>query len=256
MFIPLYDSNHLRHIKHQYVTIGLIAANVIIFFLTSSSDEYTMQTRALGLGYVPSVAFDKATLPAELVLVPSLLTYVTYAFLHNDIFHLGGNMLFLWVFGDNVEDALGYWRYLLFYLLCAIAGALVHGLLMPDSQQPLIGASGAIAGVVTAYLILYPRVKVWILAFGRIPLRIPAYMALGLWILFQLFMLLFGQADQISWACHAGGIAAGALLVLVLRSRGVPLFEQEEPTTPPAEPAPPEPAPPADDGPTPWGPRR
>ncbi|PSJ59449.1 rhomboid family intramembrane serine protease [Pseudaminobacter soli (ex Li et al. 2025)] len=256
MFIPLYDSNHLRHIKHQYVTIGLIAANVIIFFLTSSSDEYTMQARALGLGYVPSVAFDRATLPAELVLIPSLLTYVTYAFLHNDIWHLGGNMLFLWVFGDNVEDALGYWRYLLFYLLCAIAGALAHGLLMPDSQQPLIGASGAIAGIVTAYLILYPRVKVWILAFGRIPLHIPAYMALGLWILFQLFMLLFGETDQISWACHAGGIVAGALLVLVLRSRDVPLFEQEEPAAQPAESAPAEPAPAADDGPSPWGPRR
>ena len=92
-------------------------------------------------------------------------------------------MLFLWVFGDNVEDALGHFRFLIFYLLCAMPGALLHGLVAPESEIPLIGASGAIAGVVAAYLILHPRVKIWILAFGRIPLRIPAYITLVLWIL-------------------------------------------------------------------------
>ncbi|MEP9399282.1 rhomboid family intramembrane serine protease [Mesorhizobium sp. KR2-14] len=254
MFIPLYDSNHLRHIKHQYVTIGLIAVNVAVFFLTSFSDDYTVQARMLGLGYIPSVAFERAELPLDLMLVPTLLTYVTYAFLHNDILHLGGNMLFLWVFGDNVEDALGYLRYLLFYLLCAISGAVVHGLVAPDSQAPLIGASGAVAGIVTAYLILYPRVKVWVLFFGRVPLRIPAYITLGLWIAFQLSMLVLGGDDQISWACHAGGIAAGAVLVVFLRSRDVPLFDQEGAEAPAAEAAQPEPAPPADGtGPWPWG---
>lgn len=254
MFIPLYDSNHLRHIKHQYVTIALIAVNVVVYFLTSSSDEYTAQARMLGLGYIPSVAFDNAVLPAELELVPTLLTYVTYAFLHNDIWHLGGNMLFLWVFGDNVEDALGYVRYLIFYLLCAISGAVVHGLVAPDSQVPLIGASGAIAGIVTAYLILYPRVKIWVLAFGRIPLHIPAYITLGLWILFQLSMLMLGSEDQISWACHAGGIVAGAVLVVFLRSRDVPLFDQEGADTQAVEPARAEPkSPPEGGGPWPWG---
>jgi membrane associated rhomboid family serine protease len=136
-------------------------------------------------------------------------------------------MLFLWVFGDNVEDALGHFRYLVFYILCAISGALLHGLIAPASQEPLIGASGAIAGIVAAYLILHPRVKVWILAFGRIPLRIPAYITLGLWILFQFTMLLLGGEDQISWACHAGGILAGAALVPILRRRGVPLLDRE-----------------------------
>src|SRR5690606_20124024 len=117
-------------------------------------------------------------------------------------------------------DALGHFRYLVFYMLCAISGALLHGLIVPESQEPLIGASGAIAGIVAAYLILHPRVKVWILAFGRIPLRIPAYITLGLWILFQFAMLLFQTEDQVSWACHAGGIVAGAVLVLLLRRRG------------------------------------
>ena len=152
-----------------------------------------------------------------MIIVPEDLTYVSYAFLHADIFHLGGNMLFLWVFGDNVEDALGHLHFLIFYLLCAIAGALLHGMIAPDSQVPLIGASGAIAGVVAAYLILHPRVKIWILAFGRIPLRIPAYITLALWILFQFVMFAVAGDDQISWACHIGGIIAGAVLVLFLR---------------------------------------
>ncbi|TJW44469.1 MAG: rhomboid family intramembrane serine protease, partial [Mesorhizobium sp.] len=149
---------------------------------------------------------------------------LTYSFLHADIFHLGGNMLFLWVFGDNVEDALGHVRYLVFYLLCAVGGAFFQGLVAWDSQVPLIGASGAIAGVVAAYLILYPRVKVWVLAFARIPLRIPAFIPLILWILFQVVMFAAGGEDQVSWACHIGGIITGAVLVLVLRSRGVPLL--------------------------------
>jgi membrane associated rhomboid family serine protease len=155
------------------------------------------------------------------------MTYVTYAFLHGDFFHLAGNMLFLWVFGDNVEDALGHFRFLIFYLLCAAGGAVVHGWIAPASQVPLIGASGAIAGIVAAYLILHPRVKVWVLAFGRIPLRIPAYITLGLWIAFQFAMLALGGEDQISWACHIGGIVTGAVLVLILRRREVPLLDKE-----------------------------
>ena len=175
MFIPLHDANSLKRIKLQYVTIGLIAANVIVFLITVSGSEQFYAAATYGLGYIPSVAFDTVELPPELIIVPEDLTYVSYAFVHADIFHLGGNMLFLWVFGDNVEDALGHLKFLIFYLLCAAAGAAFHGLVAPDSQIPLIGASGAIAGVVTAYLILHPRVKIWVLAFARIPLRLPAY---------------------------------------------------------------------------------
>ena len=102
-----------------------------------------------------------------------------------------------------------------------------HGLIAPDSQVPLIGASGAIAGVVAAYLILHPRVKIWMLAFGRIPLRIPAYITLALWILFQFVMFAAGGEDQVSWACHVGGIIAGAVLVLRPARRDVPLFDRE-----------------------------
>lgn len=227
MFIPLHDANSLKYIKHQYVTIALILINVLVYIFTALGSDYDAQLAAVGFGYIPSVAFDLAELPAEYVIVPEQLTYLTYAFVHVDIFHLGGNMLFLWVFGDNVEDALGHFRYVVFYMLCAISGALLHGLIVPESQEPLIGASGAIAGIVAAYFILHPRVKVWILAFGRIPLRIPAYITLGLWILFQFAMLLFQTEDQVSWACHAGGIVAGAVLVLLLRRRGTPLLDRK-----------------------------
>ncbi len=227
MFVPLHDANRLRHIRFQWVTFGLIAINVIVFMLTTLSSEDVTAAAVWGLGYIPSTVFDFAERPPEMVLVPDDATYITYAFLHGDIFHLGGNMLFLWVFGDNVEDALGHIKYLIFYLACAAAGAFLHGIIIPDSQAPLIGASGAVAGIVAAYLMLHPRVKIWVLALARFPVRLPAWILLALWILFQFAMIAIGGEDEISWAAHVGGIITGALLVLVLRRRGVPLFDRE-----------------------------
>ncbi len=226
MFIPLHDANHLRTIRLQYVTIGLIAVNVIAYLMTTVGGENFSNAAVLGLSFIPSVVNHTAELAPQFVIIPENLSYLTYSFLHIDLLHLGGNMLFLWVFGDNVEDALGHYRYLLFYVACAIGGAFFHGLIAPDSQAPLIGASGAVAGVVTAYLVLYPKVKIWILAFGRIPLRIPAYIPLALWILLQFAMFAMGGEDQISWACHVGGILSGALLVFLLRRRNVPLSDE------------------------------
>ena len=226
MFIPLHDANHLRYIKHQYVTLVVIGLNVLVWAMTSLSGAEAMQATVLGLGYIPSGVHDLAALPPELELVPPPLTYVTYSFLHADIFHLGGNMLFLWVFGDNVEDALGHLRYLGFYLACTIAGAFFHGLVAPDSQAPLIGASGAVAGVIAAYLILHPRVKLWVLAFARIPLRLPAYIVILLWIGSQFLMFAIDRENQISWSAHIGGIIAGAVLIVLMRRRGVPLFDR------------------------------
>lgn len=252
MFIPLHDANRLRHIRRQYVTLGLIAANCIVFLLTAVGTDQFTEATVIGLGYIPSTVFDIAERPAEWVLVPDNATYVTYAFLHGDIWHLGGNMLFLWVFGDNVEDALGHVKYLIFYLACAAAGAWLHGMIAPASEAPLIGASGAIAGIVAAYLMLHPRVKIWVLALGRIPLRLPAWILLALWILFQFAMIGIGGEDQISWAAHVGGIIAGAVLVLFLRRKDVPLFDRDVVTPKAVEvpvPVEPEPAPP----PSPWG---
>ena len=191
MFIPLHDANSLKYIKLQYVTLSLIVINVLVFLVMASRrrdcagrrDRPRLHTRRH-----PRLA----VLPASYYFVPPISPTSPTRFLHADIFHLGGNMLFLWVFGDNVEDALGHIKFLIFYLLCAAAGAFLHGVILPDSEAPLIGASGAIAGIVSAYLLLHPRVKVWVLAFGRIPLRIPAIYPLVLWVVTQFAMLVWG----------------------------------------------------------------
>lgn len=253
MFIPLHDANKLKRIRLQYVTLGLIAANCLVYLLTAVANDQFIEATVIGLGYIPATLFDNVVRPPNLVLVPDHATYITYSFLHGDIFHLGGNMLFLWVFGDNVEDALGHFRFLIFYLACAAAGAFMHGLLVPTSHAPLIGASGAVAGIISAYLILHPRVKIWVLAFGRLPLRLPAWILLALWILFQFAMIALDGEGEVSWAAHVGGIIAGAVLVPVLRRRDVPLFDQTVVTPQAAEVERPAPPPPPADTPSPWG---
>jgi membrane associated rhomboid family serine protease len=135
-------------------------------------------------------------------------------------------MLFLWVFGDNVEDALGHGRYLLFYLICGVVAGLTHVFMLPTSKLPLIGASGAVAGVIGAYLVLHPRVRVWVLAFRFIPLKISAAWVLGVWVATQVAMVLLKQSDQVAWWAHIGGVATGALLILFMRRPGVPLFDR------------------------------
>ncbi len=227
MFIPLHDRNKLDYIEMQYVTLGLIGLNIVIWLVMAlgGQNDETIAAAVLGLGYIPAVANDFADLPSQYVLVPEPATYLTYAFLHGNFLHLAGNMLFLWVFGDNVEDALGHVRFLIFYCLCAVAGAFAHGLVVPHSEMPLIGASGAVAGIVAAYLMLHPRVRLWILAFGRIPLPLPAYVPLSLWIIVQIIMVIRHSDDQISWGAHIGGLIAGAVLVVFLRRGGVPLFD-------------------------------
>jgi membrane associated rhomboid family serine protease len=153
-------------------------------------------------------------------------TLLTYMFFHADVFHLVGNMLFLWVFGDNVEDAMGHLRFLVFYLACGVFAALFHAWMLPDSDLPLIGASGAVAGVIAAYLMLHPRVGVWVLAFKVIPLRITAGLALGVWIALQVVMVAMPDMGPVAWWAHIGGLIAGAVLIFFMRRPGVPLFDR------------------------------
>ena len=225
MFVPIYDDNRLRSIRFQFVTLGLVLVNVALYLGLSISGETGAYVSGseLSYGFIPAVVNGAASLSPEYIVQPTAFSYVTYAFLHLDFWHLLGNMLFLWVFGDNVEDAFGHIRFILFYLACAAAGAMAHAWTMPDSEATLLGASGAVSGVVAAYLMLHPRVWIWVLAFGRFPLKLPAYVLLVLWIAYQFTMLAMGD-EEVSYGAHAGGILAGALLTLVLRRRGVPLF--------------------------------
>jgi membrane associated rhomboid family serine protease len=260
MFIPLHDRNALKHIDMQYVTVTLIAVNFAVWLVTGpiATEEFANAT-VLGFGYIPAIVFDYAILDPSLVVVPDEFTFVTYSFLHGDLSHLAMNMLFLWVFGDNVEDALGHFRFLLFYLLCAAAGALAHGLIDPASEAPLIGASGAVSGVVAAYFLLHPKVRVWVLVLFRIPLPLPAAIPLAFWIGQQFYMFAVDPGGSVSWSAHVGGIIAGLALVVILRRRGVPLFDRTivSPRAVEHQSGPPEgtdtPLPGKQKPPTPWG---
>lgn len=224
MFIPIYDGKPLVNIRRPYVNLALIAANFIVFL--GFQLPAGVGTVSISLGLIPALVNQHAVLPEALVWVPTEASLLTYAFLHGSLLHLGGNMLFLWVFGDNVEDAMGHVKYLIFYLASAFLAGLLHVAVFPESSAPLIGASGAVAGVVAAYLMLHPRMRVWVLAFGKIPLPISAQWCLGAWIGFQVFQFLFAADSPVSWSAHVGGIIAGGILVVLLKHRHTPLFDR------------------------------
>ncbi len=147
MFLPIHDQNGLKYIKRAYVNYALIIANILVWIVLRRETVLEQNTVQMALGFIPGVLFNGDHLDPSIVLVPTWATFVTYAFFHIDFMHIAVNLLFLFVFGDNVEDALGHFRYAVFYLACAAFGALVHGLTDPTSQIPLIGASGAISGL-------------------------------------------------------------------------------------------------------------
>ena len=220
MFVPLHDDTPLRVIRFQWMTGMLIVVNFLIFLYLheATSPPYELASM-LSLGIVPADFTGRA--PTWTTGIPEPLTYVTYQFVHGSWFHLITNVLFLWVFADNIEDVFGHWSFLLFYLLCGIGGGIVHTVMMPSSDAPLIGASGAVAGVLASYLLLFPRARVWILLFMRLPLRVPAVYVLTGWLLLQLVSLALAndQEPSVGWWAHLGGFATGLVLTLVLRSR-------------------------------------
>lgn len=227
MFVPIHDENSLKSIPFQYITVSLIVVNVVIFLLSAVGGD---MAAVASFGIIPKELFDTSLLPVpieeQVSVRPTQLTLLTYMFFHGDILHLAGNMLFLWVFGDNVEDAMGHFKFLAFYLMCGVFAGYVHAWIEPGSSIPLIGASGAVAGVIAAYLMLHPRVRVWVLAFKAIPLRISALIALGAWVVMQFVMVLLPQMGPVAWWAHVGGLIAGAVLIVVMRRPGVPLFDR------------------------------
>jgi membrane associated rhomboid family serine protease len=223
MFVPLHDDTPLKVIRFQFVTLAIILGNVIIFLMTGAfQSDQVLASVASSFGVVPSDLTHGGSQNIPFSPIPEPLTFLTYMFLHAGWMHLISNMLFLWVFADNVEDAFGYFAFALFYLLCGIVGALAHVAMTPNSTAPLIGASGAVSGVIGAYVLLYPKARVWILLFFRIPLRISAIWVLGGWFLLQVFYVLTavgGDEAQVAWWAHIGGFIAGLAITLILRSR-------------------------------------
>jgi membrane associated rhomboid family serine protease len=233
VFVPLHDTNPLKRIDYQYVTVLVIVLNVAIYIVFLSGWVIPLdEENTAAFAVVPaklmgaSLASAGSIAPGLLFPFPERLTLVTYMFLHGSWIHLLGNMLFLWVFGDNVEDAMGHLRFIMFYLMCGIFAALLHSWMSPKSDLPLIGASGAVAGIISAYVILHPKVKVWVLALWRIPIRLTAYWALGFWTAAQFTNLLWDKEENVAWWAHIGGLASGAVLILFMRRRDVPLFDR------------------------------
>jgi membrane associated rhomboid family serine protease len=226
--IPLRDDNpsELRPV----ITIALIAMCTLAFLWQLSHGTQGGAKVIYSLGLIPSVLFGINDLPAELATIPPTLTVLTSMFLHGGWLHLIGNMLYLWIFGDNVEDAMGHGRFIVFYLLCGVAAALAQAIPDPQSIVPMVGASGAISGVLGAYLLLYPHARVLVvipLGFFFHTVRLPAGIVLVLWFGMQFLSNLLASSDAsggVAFRAHIGGFVAGMLLVTIFKRRGFRLM--------------------------------
>ncbi len=231
MVLPLHDDNPTT--TRPYVTVGLMIANVLVFLwqhllLSPEAGERIVYS----LGVIPAVLTGREALPAELALLPAPATILTSMFMHGGFLHLAGNMLYLWIFGNNVEEAMGRVRFLAFYVLCGVAAVFAQVLPNPGSIVPMIGASGAISGVLGAYLLLYPRARVLLglpLGFLIVQLgRFPAGWVLVAWFVMQLLMGGMNATRHaeggVAFGAHIGGFVAGLLLVTLFKRRNVPLW--------------------------------
>jgi membrane associated rhomboid family serine protease len=219
--IPLKDRNPRR--RFPIITVILITVNILVFFYQLSLG-IKLEGFFHGFSVIPNQIYQ--ALHSEVFRPFVFITFVTSLFMHGGWLHLCGNMLYLWIFGDNVEDKLGHIRFLIFYLLCGISASALHIYLEPTSIVPTIGASGAISGILGAYILMFPRARVLtlipIFIFIQI-VELPAYIILGLWFVLQFFngMLSLGYATAgmggVAWWAHIGGFMAGLLLVIPLR---------------------------------------
>ena len=210
-----------------FITVGLIALNVLVFLYQLSlgiegqraghaARELIMEFGLVPCRLIGHCADGLPGLPAP------WLTIFTSMFLHGGIFHVGGNMLYLWIFGDNVEDTLGHGRFLVFYLLSGVAAALVQTMVSPASAIPMVGASGAVSGILGAYLVLFPTARVLTLVFLVFFIRVisfPAIIILGFWFLLQLLEIGPVAAGGVAVLAHIGGFVAGAALIAAFRRR-------------------------------------
>jgi membrane associated rhomboid family serine protease len=232
--IPIGDVNPAR--RTPFVTIGLIVLNIVAFVRTpgfGETDESSLYffdqapiPCQLAAG-CPASIFDGAIQIPERPLTGFLLSIIFATFLHAGFFHIAGNMLFLWIFGNNVEDHLGHIRYLLFYLLGGIAATFAHIVTHADDVIPTVGASGAVAAVMGAYILLFPKARVKVL----VPIiiiftvvQLPAVVVLGLWFAYQFITGAqeLSGVTQVAWMAHVGGFVFGLIVVFLLGGRPHP----------------------------------
>ena len=226
MFLPIGDDN--PHTKTPIVNYTLLGLCVMVFLWQFSLPEQAGNVAVYMFGLIPGDLLG--TVRPEMARPPALLTMFTSMFLHGGWMHLLGNMGYLWIFGDNIEASLGHVRYLLFYLLCGVAAALAQVIAAPGSDVPMIGASGAISGVLGAYLVLHPRanirVFVWIIIYFSV-WNLPAFIVLGFWFGGQLLSSMNVDPGQpgIAFMAHIGGFVAGAVFVFFFKKTDIKAFE-------------------------------
>ncbi|MBV9828696.1 MAG: rhomboid family intramembrane serine protease [Alphaproteobacteria bacterium] len=225
--LPLYDDNPIR--ETPIVTYGLIGMCIGAYLWQLGQNAGLV---AHQYGMIPAVLFGYRDLPPGIAAIPPWATIFTSMFLHGGLLHLGGNMLFLWIFGNNIEDLLGRARFLVLYFGAGVAAALTQAVASPHSMVPMIGASGAIAGVLAAYLMTYPRANVhcflWLVIFFWI-VTVPAWVLLGVWFALQLIRGLAvgpGSPGVAVWA-HIGGFGSGLVIYLLMRPLRVRLLQPQ-----------------------------
>lgn len=217
MFIPLKDDNPTR--SQPYVTFALIVINALVYLYSISGGAKAFQYFIYQFGLIPVEITHSVELTPE-ISSPIYLSFFTSMFMHGSFMHLAGNMLYLWIFGNNIEDYLGRVKFLLFYLLSGVAASALFVLFDPSSQVPLVGASGAIAGVLGAYLVLFPNHRVLTLIFLFYFIRlmhIPAKIVLLIWFVYQLLMSVgsigSSSGGGVAWLAHVGGFGFGWLIL-------------------------------------------
>ncbi len=229
MFLPFKDDN--PHTTTPFVNYALIAICVVVFLWQFSLGPQAGQAAVYVFGFTPGLMFGNLQLDPSLPQVSPLLTIFTSMFMHGGFLHLGGNMLYLWIFGDNIEASLGHMRYLIFYLVCGVAAALAQGLAAPLSDIPMVGASGAVSGILGAYLILHPRanIRVFVVLIIFITvINLPAFIVLGVWFGGQLLSSMAADPNEpgVAFLAHIGGFIAGAVLVFFMKKKGVRAFDK------------------------------
>ncbi len=217
--IPLRDDNPT--VSFPYVTISLIVLNIVIFFYEISLGqqfEPFLNTYGAKPLFILNMTSPPPGYPAP------YLTIFSSMFLHGGFFHVAGNMLYLWIFGNNIEDSMGHSRFIVFYLISGITAVYIFAFMNPGSTIPMVGASGAVSGVLGAYLVLFPRAKVLTLVplgFYMQVIKVPAVFVLGFWIVLQILngMVSRGRVGGVAWFAHIGGFLAGVVLVGLFKKR-------------------------------------
>ena len=228
--IPLKDDNPTE--IRPIVTIAFIVSCVLVFLYQVSLPPKLGEIFVYQYGAIPAVVFGYADLPKEIVAVSAYGSLISSMFLHGGWMHLIGNMMYLWIFGNNIEDVMGHLKFIVFYGLCGILAALSHAVIDTGSTVPMVGASGAISGVLGAYLLLYPRARVLVLIpfgfFSQI-VYVPAGIVLGLWFVMQLFsggMSIGHEGGGVAFFAHIGGFLAGMALIPFFKHSHVRFFNR------------------------------